>query len=81
MSPDTVCNRLHINGKIFKVISSAAKGIIVVLDDKGEILIRKTNLTKEQVQRIEKRFLDFFPKKIHDKKNESLGNITDPMIG
>jgi hypothetical protein len=51
-------------GKIFKVISDPEKGIIEVINEKGEILVRKTNLSKRQVELVEKNFLHLIAKKM-----------------
>lgn len=55
---------LQSKGKIFKVISDPEKGIIEVINEKGEILIRKTNLSKRQVEMVEKNFLHLIAKKM-----------------
>jgi hypothetical protein len=70
-------------GKIFKVISDPERGIIEVINEKGEILIRKTNLTKRQVEIVEKKFLHFIAKRINGRgPSRSCENTDtfDPMI-
>lgn len=75
---------LQSKGKVFKVISDPEKGIIEVINEKGEILIRKTNLSKRQVEMVEKNFLHLIAKKMSgrganvpcDPNRESF----DPMI-
>jgi hypothetical protein len=73
----------QIKGKTFKVISDPEKGIIEVINEKGEILIRKTNLSKRQVETVEKNFLYHIAKKLngreHDKSPEN-SDTFDPMI-
>ena len=74
---------LQTKGKTFKVISDPEKGIIEVINEKGEILIRKTNLSKRQVETIERNFLHHFAKKLnareHGKSSETKDTF-DPMI-
>ncbi len=74
---------LQIKGKTFKVISDPEKGIIEVINEKREILIRKTNLSKRQVETVEKNFLHHIAKKLngreHNKSPESPDTF-DPMI-
>ena len=74
---------LQIKGKAFKVLSDPEKGIIEVINEKGEILIRKTNLSKRQVETVEKNFLHHIAKKLngreHNKSPES-SDAFDPMI-
>ena len=40
------------HGKPFKVILNTKRGILEVLNDRGETIIRKTNLTKRQIDYI-----------------------------
>jgi hypothetical protein len=74
---------LQTKGKIFKIISDPERGIIEVINEKGEILIRKTNLSKRQVETVEKNFLHHIAKKIKGcEPSLSSGNqdTFDPMI-
>jgi hypothetical protein len=74
---------LQTKGKIFKVISDPERGIIEVINAKGEILIRKTNLIKRQVETVEKNFLHHIAKKLngHEPSKSSQNQDTfDPMI-
>jgi predicted nucleic acid-binding protein len=74
---------LQTKGKTFKVISDPEKGIIEVINEKGEILIRKTNLSKRQVETVERNFLHLIAKKLHGREHgTSLQNSDtfDPMI-
>lgn len=83
MSDETVWNWLQTKGKIFKVISNPNKGTIEVLNEKGEILIRKTNMSKRQVELVEKNFLNLVAKKINNNSKAPLrkpGDSFDPMI-
>ncbi|UCD12940.1 MAG: hypothetical protein JSW60_05065 [Thermoplasmatales archaeon] len=67
-------------GKIFKVISNASKGTIEVLDENGETVIRKTNLSRKQVEMVEKNFKNFVSKKLNGSNKTASQNNFDPMI-
>jgi hypothetical protein len=74
---------LQTKGKTFKVISDPEKGIIEVINEKGEILIRKTNLSKRQVETVEKNFLYHIAKKMNGQnhcKSPQNSDPFDPMI-
>jgi len=83
MTSEHIWAWLQTKGKIFKVISDPERGIIEVINEKGEILIRKTNLSKRQVETVEKNFLSVIAKKLNGRepptslKNE---DSFDPMI-
>jgi hypothetical protein len=64
MTTEHIWAWLQTKGKKFKVISDPEKGIIEVINEKGEILIRKTNLSKRQVEMVEKNFLYRIAKKM-----------------
>jgi hypothetical protein len=83
MATEHIWAWLQTKGKIFKVISDPERGIIEVINEKGEILIRKTNLSKRQVEIVEKNFLHNIAKKLNGRENAtSRGNREpfDPMI-
>ena len=67
-------------GKVFKVISNANKGIIEVLNENGETVIRRTNLSRKQVEMVEKNFKNFVATKIHDGTKIDSKDQYDPMI-
>jgi hypothetical protein len=71
-------------GRIFKVISDPEKGIIEVINEKGEILIRKTNLSKRQIEMVEKNFLHLIAKKLSGRgaaaPSDTNRETFDPMI-
>ncbi|MEM0467100.1 MAG: hypothetical protein QXX20_05840 [Candidatus Thermoplasmatota archaeon] len=85
MGRENIWAWLQVNGRIFKVISDAEKGIIEVFDDNGELLIRKINLTREQVHLVEQNFLHHVAKKLNNnqpvpsKQNQDV--TFDPMVG
>lgn len=85
MAHENVWAWLQVNGKIFKVISDPEKGVIEVFDDKGEILIRKINLTKEQVHLVEQNFLHHVAKKLTGTSTLTMKHdpdtYFDPMVG
>jgi len=72
---------LHSKGNILKIVSNPKKGMIKIYNENGKILMKKTNLTKEQIKTIEESFIGFIFKKLNDmnvkqKKEEKY----DPMI-
>jgi len=71
---------LRAKGKLFKVISDPENGIIEVINEHGEILIRKTNLTRRQVELVEKNFLLTVAKKINGRVQSSSREHFDPSI-
>lgn len=72
---------LRTNGKIYKIISDLERGIIEVINVKGEILIRKTNLSKRQVETLEKNFLKHNAKRLNGRETVRNSKDTfDPMI-
>ena len=80
MTNETVWTWLRAKGKIFRVISNPDKGIIEVLNDKGETLIRKTNLSRRQVEMVEKKFLTFVAKKMNGNTHGKPEEHFDPMV-
>ncbi len=83
MTTEHIWAWLQTKGKIFKVISDPERGIIEVINEKGEILIRKTNLSKRQVEIVEKNFLHNIAKKLNRRENAASHEnheSFDPMI-
>ncbi len=83
MSNETIWAWLQSKGKIFKVISNPDRGTIEVLNENGETLIRKTNLSRGQVELLEKNFLNFVAKKLNGSDDVHLRKHTDsfdPMV-
>ena len=83
MASEHIWSWLHTKGKIFKVISDPEHGIIEVINEKGEILIRKTNLSKRQVEIVEKNFLNLIAKKSNGRGSPASSenqDSFDPMI-
>ena len=83
MSNETIWAWLQTKGKIFKVISNPERGTIEVRNENGETLIRKTNLSRRQVELIEKKFLNTIAKKLNGNKDASLRkpkDSFDPMV-
>jgi predicted nucleic acid-binding protein len=83
MTSEHIWTWLQIKGKIFKVISDPEQGIIQVINEKGEILIRKTNLSKRQVETVEKNFLHHIAKRLNGRghlKTSEKQDSFDPMI-
>ena len=81
MASEHIWVLLQTKGKIFKVISDPEKGIIEVINEKGEILIRKTNLSKRQVETVEKNYLHHIAKKMNGRdQGKTPTDPFDPMI-
>lgn len=80
MSSENVWSWLQRKGKLFKVISNSTKGTIEVLNENGEILIKKTNLSRKQVEIVEKKFLNFVAKKLNGSNKLKPDEIFDPMV-
>lgn len=74
---------LQTKGKVFKVISDPERGFIEVINEKGEILIRKTNLSRRQVETVENNFLNHIAKRLNGRqpsKSSESQDTFDPMI-
>jgi hypothetical protein len=83
MTSEHIWAWLQTKGKIFKVISDPERGIIEVINEKGEILIRKTNLSKRQVETVEKNFLHLIAKRLNGREPSTSSenrDTFDPMI-
>ena len=80
MTSEKVWTWLQAKGKVFKVISNASKGTIEVLDENGETLIRKTNLSRKQVEMVEKNFKNYISKKMKDNRKITPKDYFDPMV-
>ncbi|MCU0851155.1 MAG: hypothetical protein MUC80_07805 [Candidatus Thermoplasmatota archaeon] len=81
MASEHIWVLLQTKGKTFKVISDPEKGIIEVINEKGEILIRKANLSKRQVETVEKNFLHHIAKKMNGRdQGKTPTDPFDPMI-
>jgi len=83
MSNETIWAWLQKKGKIFKVISNPDRGTIEVLNEDGETLIRKTNLSRRQVELLEKNFLNYVAKKLNGSNDIHLrkhNDSFDPMV-
>jgi hypothetical protein len=83
MTTEHIWAWLQTKGKIFKVISDPERGTIEVINEKGEILIRKTNLSKRQVETVEKNFLYHIAKRLNGREPVRPSENTDafdPMI-
>ncbi|HVQ00798.1 MAG TPA: hypothetical protein VMT57_04725 [Candidatus Thermoplasmatota archaeon] len=80
MTTEHIWAWLQARGKTFKVISDPEKGIIEVINEKGEILIRKTDLSKRQVELVEKHFLQHIAKKVQGRGTpQSQGRDREPF--
>ena len=80
MTSEHIWTWLRAKGKLFKVISDPENGIIEVINEHGEILIRKTNLTRRQVELVEKNFLRTVAKKLNERVPGNSRENFDPSI-
>ncbi len=80
MTTEKIWTWMQAKGKVFKVISNANKGTIEVLNESGETVIRKTNLSRKQVEMVEKNFKNFVSKKLNESNNITSKDNFDPMV-
>jgi len=78
MASEHIWVLIQTKGKVFKVISDPENGIIEVINGKGEILIRKTNLSKRQVETVEKNFLHHIAKRLNERQHGTSNEKSDP---
>ncbi len=64
MSNEHVWVWMQSKKKAYKVISDIERGIIEVYNERGEIVLRKENLSRRQVEMVEKNFLVSVAKRI-----------------
>jgi hypothetical protein len=77
---ESIWTWLKAKGKIFKVVSNPAKGTIKVYDKKGKLLMKKTNLSKKQVELVEDSFLSFVVSKLNGFDIKHQKEDFDPMV-
>jgi hypothetical protein len=72
---------LQLKNNILKIVSNPKNGTIKIYNKKGKIIMKKNNLTKEQIKKVEEIFLGFIIKKLNDVniKNKREDNF-DPMV-
>ena len=80
MTSEKIWTWMQAKGKVFKVISNANKGTIEVLNESGETVIRKTNLSRKQVEMVEKNFKNFVSKKLNGSNKITPKDNFDPMV-
>lgn len=68
---------LMVGGKIFKVITNSEKGTIEVYNQKGDLVKKDENLSKEAVNAVETNFLEIVATEIKgdEVKNEIIENV------
>ena len=72
---------LQLKSNILKIVSNQKNGTIKIYNKKGKIIMKKTNLTKEQIKTIEEIFLGFIAKKLNDMKiKQKQEEKLDPMV-
>lgn len=72
--------RLRPRGKIFRLVSNTNRGTIKVYDNKGKMILEKRNLSKRQIELVEKGFLNIVAKKLDQVQAEPSIDGFDPMI-
>ncbi len=80
MASEKIWTWRQAKGKIFKVISNAAKGTIEVLNENGETVVRRTNLSRKQVEMVEKNFRNSVSDKLNNGNKVNSKDNFDPMI-
>ena len=80
MTSEKIWTWRQAKGKIFKVISNAAKGTIEVLNENGETVVRRTNLSRKQVEMVEKNFRNSVTDKLNGNGKINSKDTFDPMI-
>jgi hypothetical protein len=80
MTSEKIWTWIQAKGKVFKVISNVNKGTIEVLDENGDTIIRKTNLSRKQVEIVEKNFKNYISKKIKNNHKMVQKDNFDPMV-
>ena len=67
------------SGNKLKVVSNAKKGFIRVYNESGEVVMEKTNLTKDQVKIVEYNFL-YHVSKNSIPRSKNIHKKFDPMV-
>lgn len=75
---EKILSTFQLKKNILKIVSNPKKGVVKVYNEKGKLLIKKTNLTKEQVKSIEESLMGHITKKLNDYKSNK--KQFDPMI-
>ena len=70
----------HKKANSLRVISNPEKGVVKVYDGKGKLLLKKINLTREQVESIEYSFLGFIANKLNTSNKKLKNDSFDPMV-
>jgi hypothetical protein len=65
--------------RMWRVLADYDKGILVVIDEDGKILIKRSGLTKEVIELVEKNFLDVVANG-RAGKGDKKGSVFDPMF-
>ena len=76
-----IFSRFYSKNNIFKVVSNPKEGTIKIYNRKGKIILKKTNLSLDQINTIEESLLSYITKKlISNNINKIKSNSNDPMI-
>jgi len=66
-------------GKFLKILSDSQQGYIKVYNEKNELVLKKQNLTEEQVRLIEENFINIVVN-FAQKNKEKPSSLFDPMV-
>ena len=67
-------------GKILKIVSNSKKGTIKVYNESGKLMMKKTNLSRDNVETIEDNLVGFITNKLNDSKQDTKDESFDPMV-
>ena len=67
-------------GKILKIVSNSKKGTIRVYNETGKLMMKKTNLSRDNVEKIEDNLVGFITNKLNDSNSNTEEESFDPMV-
>ena len=67
-------------GKKLKIVSNSKKGTIKVYNQNGKLMIKKTNLSKDNIETIEDHIISYITTNINQSEQNSNENSFDPMV-
>ena len=63
-----------------KIVSNSKKGTIRVYNENGRLMMKKTNLSRDNVEKIEDNLVGFITNKLNDSKQDTKDESFDPMV-
>ena len=71
----------ELKNNILKIVTNPKKGTVKVYDKKGKIILKKSNLTIEQIKNFEESFINSIIKKLNEVNNKHKQEEKyDPMV-